>query len=109
MVHLSKKRTDELVSWGLIGILFLAPVLRGSWDLWAQTFIQCATIALFALWAAFKLVERGSTAFLSPLLLALGGMAFLGWISFRQSAYPFGARNGLWNLWTELSLFFLVL
>ncbi|MBI4676328.1 MAG: O-antigen ligase family protein [Elusimicrobia bacterium] len=78
--------------WVLIGLLVaIGPLLRGAWDLWAQTLLLIAVIAGSSLWLAAGIVSGRVPALRGRVLLWAGALAGLGAVC--AAASPLAATS----------------
>lgn len=88
----------------LIGLLVaVGPLLRGSWDLWAQCLLFIAVACGFALWLVGRFIIGYMPLPSRPLLLWTAALAALSWAAVCASPLPAYAapawRNCLLGLW----------
>ncbi len=92
-------------------LLAVAPLLRGSWDLWAQSLLHLATIVVVALWLALRIfvgfvpLPSNRTLLWCLALVALGsvslwcspvrGLSRPEWFNFLQGLWIFPAMASL--------------
>ena len=68
--------------WVLIGLLVaVGPLLRGAWDLWAQTLLLAVVVAGTALWLSARIAGGQVPEPPWRVLLWAGALAFLGWLA----------------------------
>ncbi|MBI5625295.1 MAG: O-antigen ligase family protein [Elusimicrobia bacterium] len=86
--------------WVLIAILVAAgPLLRGAWDLWAQTLLLLIAAAGTSVWLCAKVASGQVPAIPRTVLLWVGGLALLGGVAVGASPVAaYAAPEWHWRL-----------
>lgn len=86
--------------WVLIGLLVAAgPLLRGAWDLWAQTLLLIGVIGGASFWLCWRVASGQVPAFSGRVLLWTAGLALLGGAAaFFGPVWAYAAPEWRWRL-----------
>lgn len=107
---LSSSTFFSITRWGLVSLLLAAPMDFGAVQTWAWCILLIVSLALLLLWAIAEAQQGILRIFWTPLyipaalFLALALAQYYG--RFTLDAYA--ARNSIYGLVTDLTLFFLV-
>ena len=101
---------DNVLFYGVFGLLLFAPLAFGAVETWSISVVQAATGAFFALWAVRQVATGELEIIGNPLflpILVFGGLT-LGQLASGRTAYRFDTSSAAMQYWAYSVLCFLV-
>jgi O-antigen ligase len=101
---------DNVLFYGVFGLLLFAPLAFGAVETWSISVVQAATGAFFALWAVRQVATGELEIIGNPLfipILVFGGLT-LGQLASGRTAYRFDTSSAAMQYWAYSLLCFLV-